>query len=147
MAFFKVRATIGTRRAACLLLGMVVTAGCGSGSPFHYVKVHGTVLYEDGTAIPFTGETRLVFESQAPPINETIHPRPAIAYLATDGSFQTVTSHKYGDGLVRGEHKVILGATDAEGNVLIPAEYGDISTTPLLVSTNDSPLLIKIRKP
>lgn len=132
---------------ACLFLGGVVSTGCGSGSPFDYIKVEGVVQYEDGTPIPFVGETRLVFESQAPPLGEAIHPRPAIAYAAEDGSFSSVTSYKYGDGLVRGEHKVILSATDVAGSDLIPREYSDIKTTPLLVDTGDSPLLIKVRKP
>lgn len=147
MALRKVRVMPGAQLAACLLLAVIASAGCGSGSPFDYVKVNGTVQYEDGTSIPFVGETRLVFESQAPPISETLHPRPAIAYVAEDGSFSVVTSYKYGDGLVRGKHKVIFGAVDAAGNALIPAEYGDINTTPVLVDTNDSPLQIQIRKP
>jgi hypothetical protein len=65
------------------------------------------------------------------------------------GKFQTVTSHTYGDGLVRGEHKVLVEALSAS-NVrlpLVPPEYADVAKTPLRVDTKDSPFTIKVPKP
>jgi len=122
-------------------------AGCGSSGPFDYVKVEGKFVYEDGSPIPLNGESRVVFKSEAAPIDEIYHARPAVAYVGADGTFTSVTSHKYGDGLVPGKHKVILSAVDAEGKPLIPREYSDPNTTPLELDTADSPLVLKIRKP
>lgn len=125
----------------------LLATGCGSGSPYDYVKVQGKLTYEDDSAIPFEGETRIVFESQAEAISENTHPRPAVAYVSPDGTFSSATSAKYGDGLVRGRHKVLVSATDASGKLLIPPEYSDVKTTPLEVDTADSPFHMKIRKP
>ena len=129
---------------AAVLFGMT---GCGSGSPFDYVDVYGKIVYEDGTPIPFEKGVRIMFQSQAPAIDGICYPRPAVSYPNTNGTFGSVTSYKYGDELVRGKHKVILSATDAAGEVLIPPEYGDVSTTPLEIDTADSPLELKVRKP
>ena len=130
-----------------LLLPIVMATGCGSNSPFDYVKVSGKVLYDDGTPVPFSGETRIMFGSFAPPADGDAHPRPAVAYLKADGTFESVTSYKYGDGLVRGKHKVLLSGADAGGKPLFPIEYADINTTPAEIDTADSPLEIKIPKP
>jgi hypothetical protein len=125
----------------------VLTSGCGgTGSPFDYVKVSGKLSYEDGTPIPAEG-IKLVFDSQAPPVGNA-HPRPGSAMVSAGGAFQDVTSYKYADGLVPGKHKVsILYATDADGTLLVPADYTKASTTPLVVDTADSPFEIKVPKP
>jgi hypothetical protein len=120
-------------------------AGCGSNEPFDYVKVQGTVTYDDGTPLPIK-HFQLRFASEAPPKGNAF-PRPAQTDV-TDGKFDTVTSHKYGDGLVPGKHKVIFAyATDANGKLVVPAEYTEAATTPLEIDTADSPLSIKVPKP
>lgn len=125
---------------------MVVWPGCGSNSPFEYVKVSGKLTYEDGTPIPADG-IKLVFNSQAPPIGDA-HPRPGSAMVSASGEFNDVTSYKYADGLVPGKHKVsILYATDADGKLLVPVEYTKANTTPLMVDTADAPFEIKVPKP
>jgi len=49
---------------------------------------------------------------------------------------------------VPGKHKVsIIYATDAQGKLLIPEEYTDLTTTPLVIDTADSPLVIKVPRP
>lgn len=122
-------------------------SGCGgTNSPFDYVKVSGRLSYEDGTPIPANG-IKLIFDSQAPPVGNA-HPRPGSAMVSASGEFKDVTSYKYADGLVPGKHKVsILYATDANGKLLVPAEYTKGSTTPLVVDTADSPFEIKVPRP
>jgi hypothetical protein len=119
-------------------------AGCSSNTTFDYVPVSGKVTYEDGTTFP---GGQLQFSSQADPIG-TAHPRPGTASINQDGTFDVVTSHKYGDGLVSGKHKVsFIFATDAEGRLLVPKEYASMATTPLVIDTADAPIEIKIPKP
>lgn len=119
--------------------------GCGSGEPFDYVKVQGTVTYDDGTPLPGKGY-QLRFQSEAP-AKGTFHP-PMGQAAVVDGKFEVVTSHKFGDGLVPGKHKVIFAyATDANGKSLVPLEYTESSRTPLEIDTANSPLVIKVPKP
>jgi len=123
-----------------------VAAGCGSGGPFDYVKVSGKVAYEDGSPIP--GGVRLRFAALDAPAADSAVPRPAIANVNDQGEFDCVTSYKYGDGLIRGKHKVAIeagGKPDAKPRV--PKEYLSIATTPLEVDTSDAPFDIKVPKP
>jgi hypothetical protein len=123
------------------------TLGCGSGSPYDYVKVKGKVSYEDGTAFPGAG-LRVRFAPQNPPKVENATPRPAFARLDAEGKFDSVTSYKYGDGLIPGKHKVAIEAADGPGNKMsVPKEYQSVSTTPLTIDTAESPLDIKVPKP
>jgi hypothetical protein len=125
---------------------VIFCLGCGSGGPFQYGAVQGTLSYEDGSVIP-AGGIRLKFVAQDAPAVTGSFPRPAIANLNTQGHFDCVTSYKYGDGLVPGKHKVaILDAKDKQGKLLVPEEYTHITTTPLIVDTADAPLVIKIPK-
>ncbi len=43
------------RKQALLILACAFVTGCGSGSPFKYVKVSGKVTYDDGSPIPVHG--------------------------------------------------------------------------------------------
>ena len=90
-----------------LILLCGLTVGCGSGSPYSYVKTPGKISYDDGTPIP-SGSIRLQFAAQDAPAVEGSHPRPAIANVNAQGEFDCVTSYKYGDGLIRGKHKVAI---------------------------------------
>jgi len=123
--------------------------GCGVRDPFTYVPVSGTLTYEDGTLIP-ADNVALMFYPQSPPKNMKTHPRPGIAWVdQATGRFEKATSHKPGDGLVRGKHKVTvvsihLTPLPAE---LVPSEYANPATTPLEVDTSQSPFHLKVRKP
>jgi hypothetical protein len=131
-----------------LWAAVVAVAGC-SGEPFAYTQVSGRVTYEDGSVIP-APVVRVTFISQAPVVDEKMVPRPGVAEVdPATGKFQTVTSHTYGDGIVRGEHKVLvvtLSASDVR-LPLVPPEYADVAKTPLRVNTKDSPFEIKVPKP
>jgi hypothetical protein len=129
----------------CLLLACVFVLGCGgSSAPFELVKVKGKVVYEDGT--PLTSG-KVYFRSLQPP-QDGITPRAGAADINGDGTFDTATTYKYGDGIIRGKHKVaIMQAFDAKGNSLVPQKYEDMASTPLTIDTDDAPLVIKVPKP
>lgn len=134
------------RRPFWIVLACSLAAsGCGSGGPFDYVPVSGTLKYEDGTPL---GGLRLIFLAQdADPVG-TAHPRPARANVDAQGSFDCVTSHKYGDGLIPGKHKVVLQiAPVQDGKPLVAEEYTRSETTPLEIDTADAPLEIVIPRP
>lgn len=135
--------------ALVLLLSMACLAGCGSGDPFDYVQVTGKVSYEDGSPIPI--ESMIVtFYPQGDPLDPKTHPRPGTTIFEKGtGGFGSVTSHKPGDGLVRGRHKVTLtGAAGAPLDPrLVPPEYASPETTPLEVDTANAPFDLEVRKP
>jgi hypothetical protein len=121
--------------------------GCGSGGPFEYENVSGKITYEDGSPIPVDG-LRLRFIAQDAPQVDNAFPRPAFADVDSQGEFASVTSYKYGDGLIPGKHKVAIekeGSPDVRPPV--PKEYLSISTTPLMVDTADAPFRIKVPRP
>jgi hypothetical protein len=123
--------------------------GCGPDNPFEQVQVSGTVTYDDGSLIP--GEyVELQFLPQGPAIDARTHPRPGRAAVKpSDGSFDTVTSHKYGDGIAIGKHKVLVYSFDGQRRPTgaIPNEYTKADTTPLEVDTAEAPFRLKIPKP
>jgi hypothetical protein len=122
-------------------------SGCGSGSPFKYVRVKGKVAYEDGSAIPVNG-LRLRFAALDAPEVANAVPRPAFARVDDNGQFDSVTSYKPGDGLIPGKHKVAIEVGGGPGTKLpVPKDYQSISTTPIVIDTADSPLDIKVPKP
>ena len=127
------------------LLG--ATLGCGSGSPYDYVKVNGKIAYEDGSPIP-VNNLRLRFVAEDAPTVAGAHPRAAFAVVNAQGTFDCVTSYKYGDGLISGRHKV---SVDVEGlpkdKLVIPKEFTSSATTPIEVDTANSPFDIKVPKP
>jgi hypothetical protein len=129
------------------IVTLALCAGCGSSGPFDYIPVSGKLTYEDGAIIPASG-ILLQFESlDAKPV-DGMHPRPAQAGVDAQGVFAQATSHKYGDGLIPGKHKVaIYYATDAKGKLLVPKEYTHLGTTPLEIDTGDGEIEIKVPRP
>ncbi len=135
-----------------ILVLVATSVGCGAREPFDYVKVSGTVTYDDGSLIP--GERLVVtFLPQMKAPNATTYPRPGIAEVDVNtGKFECVTSHKYGDGVVPGEHKILVESIGSiERSLLasgaVPAEYRSADKTPLRVDARDSPFHFAIRKP
>ena len=128
-------------RTVCILFGMLlITVGCGSSDPFSYVKVSGKVSYEDGSPIRAHRVT-LTFVPQMGPVEGRFYPRSGWAEAnVDDGTFHTVTSHKYGDGIVRGKHKVLVHTYDEQNQPmeLVAPAFSDIISTPLLVDTVDT---------
>lgn len=124
--------------------------GCG-GEPFDILPVTGKVTYEDGSVIP-AKELRVEFIPQTPPLNAATHPRPGMAYPnPADGTFSAATTHKYGDGLTVGKHKVIVRSLDEMENETdaVPKQYRSMDTTPLEieVASGKTHLELKVKKP
>jgi hypothetical protein len=130
-------------------LFLPLLSGCGAREPFTYVKVHGKVTYDDGTLIPVDPLVLTFYPQDNTPKGKD-SPRPGMAAVdKTSGRFDSVTSHQVGDGLARGNHKVILtspGPVPLSAAVM-PPEYGDMNRTPLEVDTANSPFELKVRKP
>ena len=139
---------IGMYRLALLLPLVLCGVGCGRDNPFELVKVSGTLTYDDGTLIP-ANLIILKFEPLAVALDTKTHPPSGMSYVnVTDGTFDVVTSYKYADGLVSGQHRVLVSATASGApTTLIPGEYIDSDRTPLLVDTADSPFRLVVRKP
>ena len=132
-----------------LALTLVALGGCGSSDPFDYVQVRGKVTYDDGSTIP-AQFIRVTFVPQTPPADVKTHPRPGVAEVdVATGSFDVVTSHDFGDGVVRGAHKVTIVSLDQQLNATpsVPAIYGDVNTTPITVDAAESPYHFQVRKP
>jgi hypothetical protein len=130
----------------CVAVLSIFNVGCGSRGPFKYVRVSGKVSYEDGSPIP--GGCKATFISQdAAPVGNA-YPRQGIANVNAEGEFESVTSYKYADGLVPGKHKVVIqAANERDGKPVVPKEYANVETTPLVIDTANSPLDIKVPKP
>ena len=124
--------------------------GCGSGGdPFAYVPVSGKVTYDDGSKIPHALVVR--FLPQSPPRDQKTWARMGTASVdAQTGEYKSVTSHRFGDGLVPGKHKATLAGVSGKplpANV-VPPEYTNFDKTPLVVDTADKESFnLKIRKP
>ncbi len=133
------------RRMIVSLCWMATTIGCAK-EPFRYVPVSGDVKYEDGTNIPGAG-IQLVFYPQVAPVDDKTHAKQGRAVVESDGRYEGVTSHKYQDGLIRGKHKVVIRPADGAES-LVPPEYRDVATTPLVLDTDDpASYLLRITKP
>jgi hypothetical protein len=89
----------------------------------------------------------IFFHCLEPPVNG-MHPRPATAGVGSDGTFKDVTSYKFADGLVLGEHKVSLVAQKGDRlTSAIPAEYSQPDKTPLRVHVTESGQFLEIKVP
>lgn len=135
---------------ACLVSAvLLIVWGCGSGDPFSYVPVNGKVTYDDDSLIP-AEELLVTFLPQAEAIDAKTHPRPGRARVdKATGTFHEVTSHTYGDGLVRGKHKVVIIGGDQRPLPpnLVPLEYSDPDKSPLVVDTAEQPFVLQVKKP
>lgn len=130
-----------------MIFCLAITSGCGpTDGPFDYVPVSGKVTYEDGTPIPKSGLTIWFLPVDVQPIGDA-HPGPASAEVNEQGEFDCATSHKYGDGLLPGTHKVAISGAKQEKELLVPKEYLEFRDTPLTINTDDLPLVIKIPRP
>ena len=127
-----------------VLLVMLAAAGGCKREPFACVPVSGKVTYEDGSLIP-AERIRLIFISQAPPVNQKVYPRDGSAMVdVKTGAFDWATTFARKDGIIAGEHKVLIQCTP---DGLVGREYDDRKNTPLTVNTSQSPFELKVAKP
>jgi hypothetical protein len=100
------------------------------------VRISGTVTYDDGSLIP-AKQLFVQFEPQQESIDGRQFPRPGQAQVSTaDGTFGAPTTYAPGDGVVAGEHKVVVEALNEHGfpdYSYFPKEYSDPATTPLRI--------------
>jgi hypothetical protein len=137
--------------AGLSLLFALALGGCRKGAdPFSYVRISGTIAYEDGSKITLAPDTMLTFLPETPPMDNKTYPRAGMVMVdPATGKFRNATTLKANDGLVRGKHKVTITHLDRSplpANV-VPPEYGDYKQTPLEVDTSQQPFQIKVRKP
>jgi hypothetical protein len=128
-----------------LLLGF---GGCNR-QPYSTVRVSGKVTYSDGSLIP-ANRIHIKFVPLADPLNPATHPRAGQAEVDTaTGEFASVTSQTLNDGIIAGDHKVLIIAivNNQVADDLVPAIYCRESTTPLQVNSSQSPFEFKIPKP
>ena len=123
--------------------------GCNS-QPYRVVPISGTVKYEDESLIP--GEMiMLMFISQEAAIDRKTHPRAGrVKVNVADGTFKNVMTYEFGDGAIRGTHKVVVKAVGENESPIdaVPPEYSDASTTPLTITVGDRrEFNIRIPKP
>jgi hypothetical protein len=140
--------TISNVRNLFIAALMLPFIGCNK-EPFHCVPVSGIVTYEDGSVIP-ADDILLTFVPLVPPVDVKTYPRPGSAIVdRTTGEFGSVTTHKAGDGLVRGKHKVTLSRSDSLPlpASVVPREYCSFNKTPLEVDTANLPFVLKVKKP
>lgn len=130
------------------VVGLITAGGCGTQEPFSYRKVTGTVKYDDESLIQ-ADRVEVTFHPQIPPKGPKTYPRPGVGEVdITTGIIKEVTSHKYGDGVVAGEHKVTVQTYRADGEPAdkLRPEYTDVSTTPLNYRTSDGKATIRLKK-
>jgi hypothetical protein len=140
--------SVGARILCASVVCLPLLAGCSNnGDPYGYVKVSGTVTYDDGSKIPLS-EMYVYFYSEAPAVGN-LHPRYGTVAVDKNGAFRNVTTHTPFDGIVRGKHKVTLrgGNDSALPASIVPPEYCDVKKTPLEVDTSQSPFQLKVKKP
>jgi len=115
----------------------------GKSQPFQYFKVQGKVTYEDGSLIPASRLVLRFIPVTKPDVGKLVPPAGSGEVDVRTGEFASVTSHRFGDGITPGEHKLLILA----GGSAVPEEYTKLDTTPLMVNANDSPFEFRIRKP
>ena len=136
------------RTRCCIVVALLaLSLGCGSSEPFQYVPAKGRVIYENGSPVPLGGARLLFFVQDVGASGEAV-PRPALANLNAQGEFDVVTSHKYGDGLIPGKHKVVIQADAVrDGNQIFPDACTNVLFLFLFFDTAELPLVIKVPKP
>jgi hypothetical protein len=129
---------------------LLALAGCSDrgGDPFSYVKVSGTVTYEDGAIIP----AQAIFLNFIPQGQAVGNKVPRVAQARVDvktGEFKDVTSHTANDGLAKGKYKVTINGSDHSilPAKIVPEKYGDFKQTTIEVDTDVLPIVIRIPKP
>jgi hypothetical protein len=81
-------------------------------------------------------------------INVKTRPQAGMAEVQPDGSFQSITTRAYGDGAIRGRHKVTVVALDNDQvpTKLVPEKYATVETTPLEFDTANQPWKIVVER-
>ena len=117
---------------------------------FQVHDVEGSVAYLDGGVVPVDMMlVRLFPEPGRDGVSSTSMPVTARVDAST-GHFQAKwvssnTEHKSFPAMWRAV--ILSGDLRPLAEEVVPREYGDVEETPLVVAMNDSPLLIRLRRP
>jgi len=137
---FGLRTVCWASATICVLSSM---AGCSGGDPYRIVPVRGKVAYRDGSPIKADRIIVRFVPQSTPGVKETLAAATGEVNVA-EGSFSGVTTHKYLDGAIVGEKKVLVQAfkknkvgLDLPDRV-VPDKYGKAETTPLKVNVTRS---------
>jgi hypothetical protein len=111
---------------------LLAPIGCSRSAPFEVVPVSGKVTYADGSPIPAT-EVRLAFIPQDVASSGGAHPPMAEGVAQADGTFRELTTYRFGDGAIVGQHRVTVVALDPLERPLdvVAVRYRSEETTPL----------------
>ncbi len=149
MLCFEIHSNVAGRLLLHLTLLVFTLICCGCGGSSDHVKVSGKVTYDDGSLIPVKG-LQVVFYPQVRPRSQAASPKseknPRVGRAAVnekDGTFDTVTTYRYGDGLPPGKYVVTL--EDVERR--LPAEYASPDAALFHADTKDSPFTFLVKKP
>lgn len=121
-----------------LLLGLWLS-GCGGGSPFKIVPVHGKVTYRDGSLIQADRIVVTFVPVGVEAVGKESVPSATGDVNPADGTFSGLTSRTYNDGAVVGKHKVVILALKREPGGIedtirtFPVRYTKAATTPVEV--------------
>jgi hypothetical protein len=142
--------TFASRSARLLLVAALslVAAGCGSDAPYEVISISGTVMYEDETPVP--GEyVTVTFIPQVENLDSKTYPRSAQAGVDPDGTFSNASTYEFGDGVIPGEHKVVVESVDANESPTgaVPPEYSSQESTPLTITVSPDETTFDIRLP
>ncbi|MGO9115014.1 MAG: hypothetical protein ACLP9L_37865 [Thermoguttaceae bacterium] len=124
-------------------LMLVAAGGCGPSC----VPVSGKVTYEDGSLIP-ADRIMVVFLHAASADKKARRDGETLVDVKT-GTFNSVTTLVPKDGIIRGEHKVLI-VCYREGRVapdLLDKVYADPEKTPLTADSSKSPFEFKLPRP
>jgi len=135
-------------------LVFLTTVGCNRDMPFELVPVQGKVTYEDGSLIPADSILVTFNPINSGTIGKIAPPGGQTSVNVQDGTFSAVSSHRANDGVVVGQHKVVVVSfkKGANGNPVpsdaVPAIYRKLATTPLEieVDSNNQFLELKLSK-
>jgi hypothetical protein len=133
-----------------LAVALALVAGCKR-QPYGCVPVSGKLTYEDGSVIP-ADKIRIKFFPLVPVIDPKSPPRFGAALVdPKTGNFDSAMTFQPKDGLIAGEHKVVIECFSGAGRELrrdlFPPEYCDSQKTPLKVDTSKLPFELKVPKP
>lgn len=141
------RSLLEASRRSLALLSLVLIIASG-GCKRSCVPVSGKVTYEDGSLIP-ADQIRVVFMSPATADPKDHRLKGTALADGKTGTFESATTLLPRDGILPGEHKVLIECIlDGQRCLdLVPPEYCDPTKTPLTVQSSESPFQLKVRKP
>ncbi len=132
------------------LIWLVIAAvflGSGDHGPA-FLKVYGSVLYEDGTAIPAPSLMLSFLPCEAVGVRPSGGRTGSVRVDSASGSFASLLAYqKSATGMPMYRVCLLAGPQEPLPISLVPTEYSQSNMTPLQVDVTSSPLEIRVRRP